>query len=1670
LWRAWFVLSISFLISGCSNETKVGVFNAPPDAVITSHGDGSVVVAGEATTLTGAVSDPDGAPESLTLIWTIDGKPACANVFPDEVGYTSCTWTFQEGGGSVILQVWDLGGASDSDTLDLAVSPNQAPTASLLSPVANQRYYGNQLVTFQGEMKDHEDLPRELVGRWESSIDGLLALDGTPDSSGVVLDFGNLSEGNHALVFTATDSAGQEGHDSVTITVGAPNSAPSCGILEPTSGSSASFGQSVVFSGFVGDADITPDQLAVSWTSDLDGLLANSAPTSAGDVTFSAPGLSAGTHTITLAAEDEVGATCVDAVSLVVGTPPTVDILLPVMADAFQAGDVISFKASASDAEDPATDLEIEWTSDIDGLLGTPSPASNGVAQFTSANLSQGVHTLTVTVTDTIGLYAQDMTFIEVGANSAPSIGSAFITPDPAYIGDTLNCTYSGYFDVDGDPDQSTFLWSINGAQVSSGPTLASGFVKGDTVQCVVTPFDGQLQGTPVSDSLTIGNSAPEASVVSISPNPAYTSDTLTCTYTYADLDGDADNSSIQWTIGGVAAGSGATLSGAFSGGDTVTCVVTPDDGTTAGIPQTASILIANQGPSISTVDIMPDPAVVSDTLTCAYSGYTDPDGDPDQSTFEWFVGGTSLGTGSTLAAGYLRGDVVTCTVTPDDGQLQGTPVSDSITIDNTAPEVRSVAITPNPAVALDTLTCGYLYDDVDGDPDSSTIDWTIGGTSVGTNSSLSGVFNQGDTVTCTVTPNDGSRDGIDQTASVLIGNQSPSISTVDITPDPAVASDTLSCAYSGYTDPDGDPDQSTFEWFIGGTAVGTGPTLAAGYFRGDVVSCTVTPDDGQLQGTPVSDSITIDNTAPDVNGVAITPNPAVASDTLTCSYVYDDVDGDPDNSTINWTIGGTSVGTNATLSGVFKQGDTVTCTVTPNDGLLDGVEQSASVKITEQTPTVSNVMIIPTTPDAGDDLECTYSYFDPDGDPDLSTIEWSVNSNSVGAGTVLAAGNFIKLDVVGCSVTPFDGTNTGVPASDQVTIGNAVPSVSNVTVLAITDDDKDGDPTTAISSDTLECAWIFDDIDWDGDNSGVEWLVDGTTVASGQTTLAGRFGVGDTVECVITPNDGTDDGLPLTGEIVIGGYIQVSAGAIHSCAITIAGEVSCWGDDTFGQSSAPTGSFASVSAGGLHSCVMTDTGDVECWGDNNYGQTNTPGLSFNSVSAGYYHTCGVTTSGDVECWGGNSYGESTPPADSFASVSAGGYHSCGVTITGDVKCWGDDSDGESSAPAGSFVQVSAGNKHSCGVTTAGDTICWGIDDGSADDYGQVTATSTTGDFVDVDAGSFHNCALGATGDVDCWGGDTFGQATPPAGVFIALSSGLIHSCGVTDAGEVECWGDDTYGQSSITPVDFISVSAGNVFSCGVTATGDLDCWGLNDYGQASPPSGSFVSVTAGLMHACGITSTDEVKCWGIDDSSFSDYGQVNYTPSGSFESVSAGGFHSCAVTAGGKVACWGSDDHGQSSPPQLLFKSVSTGYLHTCGVTTTDEVICWGISGGVAFDYGQVSDTPTGSFESVSAGWHHNCAVTTAGALQCWGADSYGQASPPTGDFVSIDGGNYHACAVTTSGDVECWGQGNWGQTTPPGGSFVSVSAGTAHTCGLTTWGYLQCWGWDLYGQSSPP
>jgi hypothetical protein len=498
-------LAFAALLSGCPDQ-NISAVNAKPEATITSHEDGDVVSEGDVVTFWGVVSDPDHQTSSLLATWYLGGEKVCTAAPPTTDGMTSCEAQVGLDDTSVSLEVIDPKGAAGAAVVTLVIEPTDAPSASIVSPLAAGVYYADQLITFEGLVSDTEDVPDALTAWWESSLDGQLAIPSQPDSSGEVLGTGYLTEGAHAITLHAQDSTGKTGTDSVIISVGPTNSAPSCAITAPGSGSAGAEGVVVTFEALVSDPDVPADWLQVTWSSDKDGELGQSTPDSDGSVGFPYAALSVNTHVISLQVEDEVGATCTDSIYYTVGTPPEVTLTSPSSGSVYDEGLAVPFSAQVSDDEDRASDLALSWVSDLDGEFSTQRADSAGLAEFSYAGLSAGAHTVTLLLTV---------------QNSAPTAPTVALSPsDPVEGEDDLVCAVVGAStDADGDALSYTVAWTVDGTAWTgstatttlAGDTIsAADLVAGELWACVVTPSDGSAAGPSGSAAVAIVSGAEE--------------------------------------------------------------------------------------------------------------------------------------------------------------------------------------------------------------------------------------------------------------------------------------------------------------------------------------------------------------------------------------------------------------------------------------------------------------------------------------------------------------------------------------------------------------------------------------------------------------------------------------------------------------------------------------------------------------------------------------------------------------------------------------------------------------------------------------------------------------------------------------------------------------------------------------------------------------------------------------------------------------------------------------------------------------------------------------------------------------------------------------------------------------------------------------------------------
>ena len=646
-------------------------------------------------------------------------------------------------------------------------------------------------------------------------------------------------------------------------------------------------------------------------------------------------------------------------------------------------------------------------------------------------------------------------------------------------------------------------------------------------------------------------------------------------------------------------------------------------------------------------------------------------------------------------------------------------------------------------------------------------------------------------------------------------------------------------------------------------------------------------------------------------------------------------------------------------------------------------------------------------------------------------------------------------------------------------------------------------------------------------------------------------------------------------------GITAVAAGGSHTCAVTAAGGLQCWGSNYAGQLGDGTSQWrvqptsvvglssgvVAVAAGDAHTCALTDAGAVRCWGNNQYGELG-DGIGWQRLTP--YAVSGL--------------------GSGIRAIAAGANYSCAITDAGGAKCWGQNQNGQlgdgSQFPRNvptDVVGLSSGvsaiglagfyyGAHTCALAGP-NVLCWGYNRegelGDGTSTLRTTPTAVTGlgaAALAISTGAYRSCALLANGAAECWGNNfsgELGDATiwnrrSPVQVLglaadaVALASGFEANCAFRVGGTVDCWGNNYYGALGIgadsfraTPVDVagltsqvVAIDKGGAFGCAISTSGTVMCWGLNASGQlgdgtnlshAQPVAvtglgGTAVALATGGSHACALTTAGAVECWGANGS-----GQLGDGTSSSraapaevlglgaaVASITAGASHTCALSTLGVIMCWGSDAYGQlgdgvsgaaSTSVQVAglpagIVDVVAGEDYTCAIDSQGGVTCWGENSFGQLGNGTISRSPSpvvglpDRAVAVAAGYEHTCAVMRSRSLACWGNNDYSQlgdgtAAPriapvavnalPLG-VIAAAVGDRHTCAVAGAGGVYCWGEGVAGQIgngvkapQPWPTGVLGLSSGVAavaavgnHTCALTTRGGVKCWGVDEYGQTT--
>ena len=428
-------------------------------------------------------SQPSGVYE--VLMWWSEWASRATDIVVD-VNYTGGTETISidqhedagqwnslgeyyfDSSGSVTITAAD--GSSVSTCADAVwfrlISENSPPVAYIDSITSNPAEPG-QPIEFLGHGTDNEGLI--VAYQWESSIDGVL-----PDSNSDLYTTSSLSEGTHTISFRVQDD---EGLWSVAVTqVLIVGTIPTEIITDNRDSETSQTGTWSVSGGaepYGADSVWSRDGTTFTWhfnppqTGDYEVSMwwtEWSSRSESVPVTINYEGDSATVNvnqqqnggqwnslglfhfdvssggSVSITSQLSPSSTCADAVKfnfVPSNDPPTaiIDFITPNTAD---VGEMVSFTGHGEDSD--GTIVAYSWDSSIDGHLSDD-------ASFSTDSLFEGIHSISFKVQDNEGEWSAPATeTLTVGylPNLPPSAFIDAITPNPAYIGETVTFTGHG--------------------------------------------------------------------------------------------------------------------------------------------------------------------------------------------------------------------------------------------------------------------------------------------------------------------------------------------------------------------------------------------------------------------------------------------------------------------------------------------------------------------------------------------------------------------------------------------------------------------------------------------------------------------------------------------------------------------------------------------------------------------------------------------------------------------------------------------------------------------------------------------------------------------------------------------------------------------------------------------------------------------------------------------------------------------------------------------------------------------------------------------------------------------------------------------------------------------------------------------------------------------------
>ena len=414
-------------VSTTSSPVNVGiVVGSAPAVAITSPASNALYLTAPATIdVTAAASTLTG---TVTKVEYFNGSTLIGTVTTSNGGLYKLTWSNVAPGTYTITAIAtnSVNLSTTSDPVTLVV--DAAPSLTLTSPINNAVYQAGDNIAISVNASDSDG----TIAKVDFYQGTTLLATVTSGAAGVfTTNWSSVAAGSYTLTATATDNLGATTTTApINVIVNAP---PTATWTAPADGTTATAPASVTLTVNATDSDGTINKVDFYNGATLIGTVySGQSGNSGNNYSFNWTNISGGTYTLSAIATDNNGATVnAGSVTIIVNTPPIINITNPANNSTQNAPANIAITAVASDSDGAISQVDFYNGQSLIGSVTTGQSGNTGnTYNFNWANVASGTYTLTAVATDNLNASTTSSTVaVTVNAITAEA-GIYYIHPD----------------------------------------------------------------------------------------------------------------------------------------------------------------------------------------------------------------------------------------------------------------------------------------------------------------------------------------------------------------------------------------------------------------------------------------------------------------------------------------------------------------------------------------------------------------------------------------------------------------------------------------------------------------------------------------------------------------------------------------------------------------------------------------------------------------------------------------------------------------------------------------------------------------------------------------------------------------------------------------------------------------------------------------------------------------------------------------------------------------------------------------------------------------------------------------------------------------------------------------------------------------------------------------